>query len=126
MATAQSHESNSRSLRLWPGVVLAITLVVLFITAPIAFPDVALPLGIFGALIGAVFILGWWLFFSRAAWVERIGAVVAFGIAMLIARPLTHPSIQGAGQGMIMYIFPIPLLMLGLVVWAATAHRLHG
>ena len=93
--------TTRKPLRLWPGVVLAIAIVLLYITAPMAFPEVELPVGMFGALAGAVLILAWWLLFSRAPWAERLGAVVSMVIATLIAKQLAHPSVQGAGQGMI-------------------------
>ena len=99
--------TTRKPLRLWPGVVLAIAIVLLYITAPMAFPEVELPVGMFGALGGAVLILRlWWLLFSRAPWAERVGAVVLVVIATLIAKPLTHPSIEGAGQGMMMSSSP--------------------
>jgi outer membrane protein assembly factor BamB len=119
-------QTVGKPLRLWPGVVLAIAIVLLYITAPMAFPEVELPVGMFGALAGAVLILVWWLFFSRAPWLERLGAVVSMVIATLIAKQLAHPSVQGAGQGMIMYLLPIPVLMLGLVAWAGAARNRHG
>jgi outer membrane protein assembly factor BamB len=126
MSTALSHQSDRGSLRLWPGVALAIAIVLLYITAPLAFPEAELPVGLFGALGGAVLILLWWLCFSRAPWTERLAVVVSMASVMPIAKQLAHPSVEGAGQGMIMYFFPLPVLMLGLVAWAAAARKLHG
>ena len=42
--------TTRKPLRLWPGVVLAIAIVLLYIAAPIAFPEAELPVGMFGAL----------------------------------------------------------------------------
>ena len=116
---------SQKPLRLWPGVLLAIAMVVLFVMAPIALPDVELPVGMLATLIGAIGILIWWLFFSRAPWVERVGALALMIAAVMINRRLVHPSISGAGQGMFIYILSVPLLMLALVIWAAATRHLR-
>ena len=47
-------------------------------------------------------IVVWWLFFSRAPWLERVGAIVLMVVAVLATRTVVHESIAGAGQGMLM------------------------
>ena len=102
----------------------AVAMVVLYFVAPMALPDVELPVGLMGVLVGAIGIFFWWLFFSRAPWVERIGAILLMIVAVFVTRRLVHPSISGAGQGMLMYILPVPVLMLALVIWAAATRHL--
>ena len=118
--------TDQKPLRLWPGVMFAVSMLVLYFVAPMALPDVELPVGLMGVLAGAIGILLWWLFFSRAAWLDRIGAVVLMIVAVLVTRRFVHPSISGAGQGFLMYILPIPVLMLALVMWAAATRRLRA
>ena len=38
-------------------------------------PDAPIPVGLLGGVVGALLIVLWWLFFSRARWSERIGAI---------------------------------------------------
>ena len=109
---------------MWPGVMCAVAMVVLYFAAPIALPEVELPVGLMSTLIGAIGILFWWLFFSRAPWVDRIGAILLMIVAVFVMRSLVHPSISGAGQGMLIYILPVPVLMLALVIWAAATRNL--
>lgn len=94
--------------------------------APLVMPDAELPMGLIGAMIAAVGILFWWLFFSRAPWVERIGAILLMIVAMLAIRPFVHVSISGAGQGMLIYVLSVPVFMLALVTWAAATRNLSN
>ena len=118
--------TDQKPLRLWPGVMFAVSMVVLFVLAPIVLPDVELPVGMMATLVGAVGILFWWLFFSRAPWVERVGVIVLMVLAVVIAKRVVHPSISGAGQGMVIYILPLPFLTLGLVAWAVATRNLSN
>ena len=66
-----------RSLRLWPGIALAlITIFLRYVLAPLVPDDVALfgvPLGalaVGAGIFGALAIVLWWLFFSRAPWID--------------------------------------------------------
>ena len=40
-------------------------------------------------------VLVWWLFFSRAPWSERVGAVVLMVVGLLAASRIVHQSIAG-------------------------------
>ena len=65
-----------KPLRLWPGVVAAVLIVLLRFVVPLFVPDAAV-IGVMGALAGSMIILLWWVFFSRANWSERVGAIVS-------------------------------------------------
>src|SRR5688572_32963275 len=106
-----------KPLRLWPGVALALLVVLVRFVAPL-FPDGAM-IGLLGSVAGGALILLWWLFFSRAPWVERIGAVVLMAGAVYATARLVHPSIANGMMGMMPVIFSIPLLSLALVAAAA-------
>jgi outer membrane protein assembly factor BamB len=116
-------------LRLWPGMVIAIALALLRYGVPLLVPDAEIfsfPLvsvGMIGGITGAVAILVWWLFFSRAPWAERAGAIAMMIIALLMTRLIVHESIAGAGKGRLLYVSAIPILSLVLVVWAAATRR---
>jgi outer membrane protein assembly factor BamB len=73
-----------------------------------------------GGLIGAAAVLGWWAFFSRAPWRERVGAVVAMVAGLGLAWQARHES-----MGLFwMLTYAVPVLCLALVVWAAAARGL--
>ena len=68
-------------------------------------------------------ILLWWLFFSRAPWLDRVGALVIMPVALVAAMPFVHASIA---YGVLITLLSIPLLSLALVVWAVAARRFSG
>jgi outer membrane protein assembly factor BamB len=106
-------------LRLWPGVVAAILLCILRYGVPLVSPD-AFVIGFFGAVLCAVAILIWWLFFSRAPWVERIGGIVVIVAAFFLTKPLLHKSIAGGMMGMMYPIYALPpVLGPVFVAWAS-------
>jgi hypothetical protein len=70
----------ARPLRLWPGVALAVLLLLVKLVVPLIAPQ-ATPLGVLAGPVLTLAIAIWWLFFSRAPWSERLGAV------LLIAGP---------------------------------------
>src|SRR5262245_66637169 len=75
MTTTKIDSSTSQQpLRLWPGVIaVALQWLIWFGVTAVA-PD-AMMGAIIGAAACALAVLVWWLFFSRAPWVERLGAI---------------------------------------------------
>lgn len=131
MNIAQINEPISKKpLRLWPGVAIAIALALVRYGLLLVAPDAevfSMPLAIIavlGGVVGVVAIIVWWLFFSRAPWVERVGAIILMIVAVLALRLIVHESIVGAHMGMSLYIMLPPGLGLALVVWAVATHRL--
>jgi hypothetical protein len=83
MAIAQSNEPVPRKpLRVWPGVLAAVLLLLVRFVVPIVVPGAG-GTAIFGGLIGGLAVIVWWLFFSRALWSERLGAIVLMVGAVL-------------------------------------------
>ncbi|HTM24872.1 MAG TPA: PQQ-binding-like beta-propeller repeat protein [Vicinamibacterales bacterium] len=119
-----TNESSPRKpLRLWPGVVLAVLLVLVGYVLPIVFPDQA-AIGLIGSAITALLIILWWLILSRARWVERVGGLVLLIAAAIAQKYVVHPSVAGGGMGNMSYILAVPTLTVALVIWAAASRRL--
>ena len=125
MSTTQNVESTSRKpLRLWPGVIAAIVVVLLRFVVPLAVPDATI-LGVLAAVAGSAVIVIWWVFFSRAPWSERIGAIVLMIVATLATKLVVHPSIAGGMRGMMLPLYAVPsTLGPALVAWAVATRRL--
>lgn len=133
MTTAKiDFPTSHKPLRVWPGVVIAIVLVLVRYGLPLIAPDTEIfsfppaLIAIFGGLLGAVAIVVWWLFFSRASSAERLGAIILMIVAVLATRLIVHESIAGAGMGMLLYISVIPGLCLALVAWAVATRWLSN
>ena len=126
LTTNSADEPATRKpFRLWPGVVAVVLQWLAWFVVPIVAPD-AMIFGMIGGLVCGLAVLVWWLFFSRAPWSERIGAIVLMIVAVFATKPIVHQSIANAGMGMMMYIFSIPVLSLALVCWAVAARRLSS
>ena len=116
--------SSPKPLRLWPAVVIAIVQVLVMFGVPLVAPDSGALIGMLGGVVGALAILVWWLLFSRAPWLERVGAIILMVAAVFATRAVAHASMVGAGQGMMIYFLPTPYLALALVAWAVTTRHL--
>jgi outer membrane protein assembly factor BamB len=111
------------SLRLWPGVVAVVIQWLGWFVIPVVAPDIAM-YGLFTGFGMGLVILLWWLFFSRAPWLERVAAIAVMPVAVLAIKPLVHQSIENGFMGNMVFIFSIPFMSLALVSWAATTRRL--
>jgi len=112
-----------KPLRLWPGVVIVIVQWLLWFVVPVVAPDAAL-VGMLGGVVGGLAIVVWWVFFSRARWSERVGAIILMIVAVPATKLIVHESIARVGMGMLLYISSIPYLSLALVAWALATRRL--
>jgi outer membrane protein assembly factor BamB len=117
-ADADRHLNDVPRLRLWPGVAASVLIVFGFI-----FPDIMDGLGLLASAIGAVAVFIWWLFFSRARWVDRLGAMVVMVAAWIAMRPLLDKSILGGAMGALP-VFGFTVFAIALVVWAAATPRM--
>ncbi len=124
MAIAKNDEPTIRKpLRLWPGVVAAVLLLLVRFVVPIVAPD-ALIYAVLGGFLGGVAIVVWWLFFSRARWSERLGVIVLMFAALIASSRVIHVSIATGMMGMMFTFYAFPVLCLALVCWAVASHRL--
>jgi outer membrane protein assembly factor BamB len=99
------------------------TIVAVGYLLPFVLPD-ALVVAMLARFGGAIAILLWWLFFSRAAWLERLAAPLLMVLAVLAMFPLVHASIRGGHMGMTLPIYGTPVLALALVAWAVFTRSL--
>jgi outer membrane protein assembly factor BamB len=118
----------ARPLRLRPGVILAIVLVIARYLVPVIAPDAEIaemPVVVLAMLSGVflgVAIVIWWLFFSRAPWPEPLAAVVLMILGVFVTRLVVHESIRGGHMGMMLVLYSVPVLALALVIWAVLTH----
>jgi len=111
------------SLRLWPGVVAVVIQWLAWFVIPVVAPDIQM-YGLFTGFGMGFVVLLWWLFFSRAPWLDRVVAIAVMPVVVLALRPLVHQSIENGFMGNMLFIFSIPFLSLALVSWAAATQRL--
>jgi len=111
-----------KPLRVWPGVPAVVMLWLLFFGVPAVAPEWTVS-GMLGGIICAALVLIWWLFFSRAPWIDRFGAVAAIVVATIAAKRVVHISIAGGAMGMMTYALAIPVMPLVLVASAVAARR---
>lgn len=124
MTIAQTDDPTpQKTPRVWPGVVAVALQWLAWFVLPVVVPDASL-FGMLGGLACGLVIFLWWLFFSRAPWSERIGTIVLMVVAIVATQRVVHESIAGAGMGMLLYIYAIPVLSLTLVAWAVVSRRL--
>ena len=117
---------TQKPLRLWPGVAAAVLILLGRLVVPALFPDAGL-YGLLASVIASVVIIVWWLFFSRAPWVERLGGIALIIVGVFAVHPFLDASIAGAGMGNMYYLYSIQLVTLLLPIWAlATRHSSDG
>ena len=122
--------TDRKPLRLWPGLVMAAVLVLLRYVVPFVAGDAVLfsfpvaVIGIGGGVALAAAIVVWWLFFSRAPWSERVGAVVLMVVAFFLTRLAADQSVSRGMMGAMLILYAVPLMGVALVLWAAATQRL--
>jgi outer membrane protein assembly factor BamB len=80
-------------------------------------------IGFLAGPAGGLIILLWWLFFSRAPWSERLGAIALMVAAVFATYRVVHPSVANAMMGFMLAFYSIPVLSLALVVWAVATRQ---
>ena len=125
MSEIQSTPPLARTpIRLWPGVIAGVLLALVRFVVPFVIPEGGI-LGMLGALVCALLILVWWLLFSRAPWLERIGAIVIAIVVLLLTSRFVHVSIAGGLMGRMLYVHSIPIFTLAIVVAAVVSQRFN-
>jgi len=118
MTTIETALATPRKpIRVWPGLIAVALQWIGWFVVPAIFPQAAI-VALLSGVIGGLIILLWWLFFSRAPWIERIAALILIVLALIGTKRLVHDSIAGGAMGMLLYVLAIPVLSMGLVLWA--------
>src|SRR6187549_2381381 len=95
----QARSAASREgLRLWPAVVIVLLQWVIRFGAPVLGPDY-ITWGVIAGLAGWPALIVWWLFFSRAAWSERIAGVAVMILAVALTWPFLDVSMSTGAMG---------------------------
>ncbi len=124
MTTVQT-DWTRRPLRLWPGVAAVVLQWLFWVVLPLVMPTVEAGFAsVLGAAALALVIVLWWLFFSRAAWLERLGAIALMVAGIWATSKIVDESVATAGQGFMFYMYAIPVLTLAFVVWAVVTRNL--
>ncbi len=108
---------------MWPGVLAVAVQWLAFFVLPSILPD-AILYGVLGAAGCGVAVLVWWLFFSRAPWSERLGAIVLIVVGLVATSRFIDKSIAGGMMGLMLPMFSIPVMSLALVAGAVAGSRL--
>lgn len=114
---------NKNQLRLWPGVLAVVLQWMVMFGLPVFVPEQGGTAVLGGAVCGLVVLL-WWLFFSRAIWWERLGAIVVMVVAVAATSRLVHASVANGMMGFMLFLYALPVLGLALVGWAAASRGL--
>jgi outer membrane protein assembly factor BamB len=126
MTIAQTDETTpQKPLRLWPGVVAVVLQWILWFVVPFIAPE-AFIFAVLGGVACGLVVVVWWLFFSRARWFERVGAIVLMIVAVVATKRVVHQSIAGGMMGMMLPVYSIPFLSLALVAAAVASRRLSS
>jgi outer membrane protein assembly factor BamB len=105
-------------------VAAALVLLIRFVV-PVAFPEADL-YGVIGGIVGAMAVFAWWLFFSRAAWLDRLGAIALMVAGVAAVSRVVHPSIAGGMMGMMLPLYSIPVLSIALAAALVASRNLSN
>ena len=123
--THANQPAPRKPLRLWPGVVAAVLLVVIRFVVPLVVAE-SIPFAMIGAVVAALAIFAWWVFFSRAPWSERLGGLGLMVAGLFATSRVVHASIAGGAMGALLYVWAVPFVSVALVAWAALSRRLSS
>ena len=114
-------EASWRPIRLWPGIIAIVLLLLSRFAVKAVIPGfTGFMWAIEGSLVCAVAIILWWLFFSRATWLDRIGAIVLIIVALGLAWLLKHES-----MGLLWIVtYALPFVLLAFVAAVSAGRNL--
>jgi outer membrane protein assembly factor BamB len=103
--------------RLWPGLGIVAAQWLVLTLPSLWWPGTQLQLDclVWGAIGGAAAVTLWWLFVSRAPWLDRGLGVLTFAACAVLSYPLFHPTLTYRMYGPI--IRGLPLATTAWVLW---------
>src|SRR5262245_38748689 len=101
-------------LRLWPGVLIVALMLVTRFGVPVVFPQFTAEAALAG-LVGGIAIILWWLAFSRAAWADRLGAIVLMALAVFATWGISDVSMATGAMGALLPVLALPGLSVAFV-----------
>ena len=107
--------TDRRPLHLRPGVVAVALEWLAWFVPPLVHPEAG-PWGLIGSTLAGLAVLLWWAFFSRASARERAGVLALIVAAVALMRLFLHPSVAGAGMGVLYYFQVLPVVNLALIL----------
>ena len=114
---------NPKPLRLWPGVAIVLAQLAAWFGLPVLDPDLVI-YAVAAGFGGGLALIIWWLFFSRALWFDRVGAVVVMIVAMAATWPFLDVSMATGAMGAIFPMLALPGLCLAFVLWAVASPQM--
>lgn len=108
-----------KPLRLWPGVVIVILMLLMKFGLPVVVSGSAGgSLAMLSGLLGGVLLMVWWAFFSRAPRFERWGGVLLMIAALVVIGFLNHKSLATGMMGLMFPMYAMPILSVLVLLWA--------
>jgi len=123
MTTIQPVKSASR-LRVWPGVLIVALQLLTWLAVPL-FPGGGM-IAVLGGVVGAAAAAIWWLLFSRAPWLERLGVLVLAAAALFATRLFVDRSVSNGMMGMMLPVMGTPVLTFAIAVSIVAGSRLSS
>lgn len=120
---ATNNSRPSSPIRMWPGLILGILLLVIRFGIPKLVPGFeGFQIGMMGGALGSIVLILWWLIFSRASIIEKWGGFALLIMALIVTWFLKHQSME------LLWLvgFGIPVACLALVAWAVVFRNLSG
>ncbi len=117
--TNETNQGKERlPLRIWPAVILLITMVVLRFLPSMTenLPDFFPIVSAMAPIVCSLLLLIWWLAASRASWRERLLGISLMLVAGLLAHFLADSSMQGAAT---MLLWTVPMGFAGFALGLA-------
>lgn len=115
-----------KPLRLWPGVVIVALQWAARFGMPLFNPDLT-QYAVMSGAVGAIALVVWWLFSSRAAWADRLGGLALIILAMVGTYPFLDQSLATGAMGMLFVLLAVPGVCLAFVAaLALTSARPRG
>ena len=121
MINSHAGETPRKPLRVWPGIVIVVLQWIARFGVKAVIPGIeGFGLGVMSSLVLTILLIIWWVFFSRAKWLERLAGLALMVAGLGIAWLLRHDSMWVPW----LVAYAIPVLSLAFVAWAVLTRNL--